>query len=78
MSNDGQALQKLLYSLPGSKKDNSFHLVHPHAVSITSMDTQNGKEVAREYHIVEVCQQCFFDAEKRSKPFWAVLEWEEV
>ena len=78
MNNDGQSLQKLLYSLSGTKKDNSYHLTEPYAVSITSMDTQGGKEITREYHIVEVCQQCFFDTEKRSKPFWAILEWEEV
>jgi len=78
MSNDGQALQKRLYSLAGTKKDNSYHLESPHVVSVTSMDTQKGEEVTREYHIVEVCQQCFFDTEKRSKPFWAILEWEEV
>ena len=71
-------LRKHLLSFPGTLKDNSYHLEKPQVVSVTSMDTQNGKEVTREYHITEVCQQCFFDVEKRSKPFWAVLRWEEL
>ena len=75
MNNPGLELRSHLMAQPGKTIAPNRFILEP-VVPITAVVLgKDQKPETRHYHVKEVGYNAFFDADERSKPFWAVVEW---